>query len=184
MTEIKKQSPQSMLSENLLVHALIKLLDNVPYKQINITILTKEADVARRTFYRHFKSIDELLDFTLQQIATQFYKFQMQQAPKDLKELIFVYFTYWESRKDFLIVLKQNDLLYRLQIAFISITQENQMMSQQSNNIVVDYAIAFSSGAVWSLLVKWLEYGAMQSPKEMKEIAEKVLNHILQNNTN
>lgn len=182
MTELEK--PQSILSKNLLVHALIDLMNDVPYKKINITALTKKADVSRRTFYRHFKTIDELLDFILQQITKQFYEFQLKQSPKNLEELIFVYFTYWEHRKNFLEVLKHNDLLYRLQNTFVSMTQNSPDIIEQTNNIIIDYAVAFSSGAVWSLLVKWLEDGAIQNPQEMSDITKQVLNHIFQSNFN
>lgn len=182
MTKLEK--PQSILSKNLLAHALIDLLNDIPYKKINITALTKKADVSRRTFYRHFKTIDELLDFILQQIAKQFYEFQLKQSPRNLEELIFIYFTYWENRKNFLEVLKQNDLLYRLQNTFVSMIQSSPYIDEQTDNAIIDYAVAFSSGAVWGLLVKWLENGAIQSTQEMSDIAEQILNHIEESKIN
>lgn len=184
MTDSKRENPQRILSKSLLTHALLELMNEIPYNQINITILAKKADVSRRTFYRHFSTIDEMLDFILHQTALKFQKFQEENKPNDFKTLIYVYFLYWKPRKNFLRILKDNGLLYRLQNKLMPMAPtkdiDTSRFSVEINDIVLNYAMAFTSGAVWSLLVKWLEIGVEQSPEEMAEIAENVIIHLTQ----
>lgn len=184
VTKNKRENPQRILSKNLLTHALIELMNEIPYNQINVTILTKKADISRRTFYRHFSTIDETLDFILHQVTLDFQQFQAEKAPTNFKALIYVYFLYWNPRKDFLHILKDNGLLYCLQNKLLPATPSKDIdtsrYSIEINDIIINFAMSFTSGAVWSLLVKWLEGGAIQSPEEMAEIAENVILHLTQ----
>ena len=182
MTEIKKENPQRMLSKSLLVHALLELMEERPYNEINITDLSKKADLSRRTFYRHFATIDEVLDYVLIQISKQFSVYQAQQRPRTLKEIAFTFFSYWQQHRQFLQVLKNNNLLYRLhnKFAIISSNAKEEKAPVYTDVSLIDYAISFTSGALWNLLVKWLDNGAVQSPKEMSDIVECVLKHLTQ----
>ncbi|OZG53333.1 hypothetical protein PSRA_0140 [Pseudoscardovia radai] len=46
----------------LLNDALAVLLNELPFPQITVTMLTRRADLARNTFYAHFSSTDNLLE--------------------------------------------------------------------------------------------------------------------------
>ncbi|MFR0557926.1 TetR/AcrR family transcriptional regulator [Pseudoscardovia radai] len=46
----------------LLNDALAALLNELPFPQITVTMLTRRADLARNTFYAHFSSSDNLLE--------------------------------------------------------------------------------------------------------------------------
>lgn len=178
MTKKRKESPQSKLSKNLLVHALLELLNEKPYKQINITELTEKADLSRRTFYRHFTTIDEVLDFTLEQIYEQFTKYSLEQNITNLKSTIYVYFSYWEKRKSFLFTLKENELLFLLQNKFSPRNHQSENAVINIKKDVIEYAVWFTSGAIWSLLIKWLEDDTKYTPNEMATIAEQIVAHL------
>lgn len=49
-------------------HAFVELLKRKPYNAITISELTREADIDRRTFYLHYKCIEDLVS-EMQQIA-------------------------------------------------------------------------------------------------------------------
>lgn len=178
MTKEKKESPQSKLSKNLLVHALLELLNEKPYKQINITELTEKADLSRRTFYRHFTTIDEVLDFTLEQIHEQFVIYSKEKKITDLKSTIYVYFSYWQKRKAFLLTLKENGLLFILQNKFSPRYHQGKNSVTDVTEDVIEYAVWFTSGAIWSLLIKWLEDDTKYTPEEMADIVQKILQHL------
>ena len=181
MTEKRKENPQRALSKNLIVHALMNLMKEKPYKEIKVTELAQRADLSRRTFYRHFATIDEVLDFTLQQISEQYRCYQTEQNPTDLKSVIYIYFLYFEKRKDFLFTLHKNGLLYLLLQKVRPVPNSNKataLLSEDTTNALIEYAICFSIGAIGSLLEKWIETGATYSAKEMADITEKILQHL------
>lgn len=184
MTELKKDNPQRTLSKSLLIHALLDLMEEVPYQEINVTDLAKKADLARRTFYRHFTTIDEVLDFTLIQISEQFLTFQKQYKPTTLKQIAYTFFCYWQKHISFLHLLKKNNLLYRLHDKFplVQSSDNNRKQSNELDTAIIEYAVNFTSGAMWSLLVKWLENGAVQSPEEMSIMVECILLHLSERN--
>ena len=56
-------NPIALQSKNMYVSALLELMNEKPYNQISISELSDKADLSRRTFYRLFNSMDEILLF-------------------------------------------------------------------------------------------------------------------------
>lgn len=61
----KRPDRRVIRTRRLLSNALIQLMLEVGYENITIRALTDRADTGYATFYRHFKSKDDLLKFTL-----------------------------------------------------------------------------------------------------------------------
>jgi AcrR family transcriptional regulator len=55
--------PSSNISKNMLAQGLMELLEEKEYKAITITQLCEQAKIARRTFYRHFESKEDILSY-------------------------------------------------------------------------------------------------------------------------
>lgn len=49
------------LSKSYMTDALFYLLEGTPYEEISISDITKKAGVGRATFYRHFKTKDDIV---------------------------------------------------------------------------------------------------------------------------
>ena len=64
----KKTDRRSLRSKTMLQKALLTLLRKKKYVKITISEITREADLARVTFYAHFKSKDDLLASYLENI--------------------------------------------------------------------------------------------------------------------
>ncbi len=54
-------TPIAVQSRKMLVEALLALMQEKPYQDISICELTERATLSRRTFYRLFDAIDEIL---------------------------------------------------------------------------------------------------------------------------
>lgn len=179
VTVTRKEHPQKKKSKEWLSHSLIELMKIKPFKEITITEVSNHADLARRTFYRHFQNLDETLDFALQTLSQEFVLFIEQEKPVDFKEVIEAYFTFWLGYKEFLYILKKNHLLYLLLEDFFPYVRDrlshtNSKEKKLDDQIAHDYLFSFSTGGIWNLLVKWLDDGALYSPKEMSEISIKL----------
>ena len=59
---MKRLNPRAARSRRQLGDALIRLLLENDHKTPSVTAVRKRADVAHATFYRHFNSLDELLE--------------------------------------------------------------------------------------------------------------------------
>ena len=66
----KKQTDQSVA---WLTASLLELMDQQPLSKISVTAITNNAQLARRTFYRHFKSPQDLLTHEVDRFCSSFY---------------------------------------------------------------------------------------------------------------
>jgi len=178
VTQTRKEHPQKELSKEWIVNALLDLMDKKNFNQITITELSKNADLARRTFYRHFDTVDDVLDYHMKklskELATLFAEGIAQN--KSFKEYVVIYFSYWEQHKDLLLLLKKNNLLSILLFNFMPSVKEN-LPDNYSNDPTSDYLFYFIFGGICNLLIKWIGDGTKQSAWEMGEIAETISKH-------
>ena len=62
----------NMLVKDYISDALFKLMEKEPYANINITKLVKEAGVCRKSFYRNYNSMEEILIKKIESITDEF----------------------------------------------------------------------------------------------------------------
>lgn len=58
----RKTDRRTLYTRQVIKDALLELTNRIPYEKINVTMLCKQADIARATFYLHYDSLDEVLD--------------------------------------------------------------------------------------------------------------------------
>ena len=56
------KNPSAIRSKALITQSLLKLMHELPYEEITVKRIILEADLVRKTFYRNFKSKDDVLD--------------------------------------------------------------------------------------------------------------------------
>lgn len=179
MTGKRKESPQSRLSKSLLMQALLELMAEKPYHQINITELTLKADISRRTFYRHFTTIDDVLNQLFHKAIMEFLQFLDEQKPKNIKMITRAFFQYWELHKEFLIRLMDNDLIYLLVQKYISEMHYGIYHNlPDEEKYFLEYVFIFFDGGIWNVLIKWFESKPEISAEDMSEIVYKVIEKI------
>ena len=157
--------------------AMAQLLQQVPYQQITVSALATRAGLSRRTFYRHYASIDQLLDELIDVEVTQLFRTIQDAQPQHFQEVVYAYFDYWQARLGFLQSLAANHLLPRLLTELTQATNESLLarMFPQTE----PYIYAFAAGGVWNLLVTWLEAGATDAPAVMAQKARLVAKHLV-----
>ena len=57
----EKENPIAQRYRAMILDAFMKLTRSVPYHEITILRIVQEADVSRQTFYRPFRSKDDIL---------------------------------------------------------------------------------------------------------------------------
>lgn len=66
---MKKENPLTVQSKQWILEALLKLMEEKEYEKITIKELTARADLDRKTFYRNFRSKEEVLYLQLQELC-------------------------------------------------------------------------------------------------------------------
>jgi AcrR family transcriptional regulator len=157
--------------------ALAQLLQQMPYQQITVSALANRAGLSRRTFYRHYVSIDQLLEELLGAEVAQLFKAIQKAHPKHFQEVVYAYFAYWQARLSFLQSLAVNHLLPRLLTVLTQATNDSllALMFPQTE----PYIYAFAAGGIWNLMVAWLQAGAVDAPAVMAQKARLVAKHLV-----
>ncbi len=97
----------ALQSKKMLTNALIRLMATDDYSKITITQICKEADLSRRTFYRLYKTKEDILNEYMDLLTTSFMEKIKESKPKHYPEVATVYFSFCREHMDFLKLLKK-----------------------------------------------------------------------------
>lgn len=155
-----------------LSEALVQLMEEKPFNSITIDEIAAEAGVGRATYFRNFKSKDELLSFKMDMLLKKWYAKHLKNtsAVDGLKFLLEFYY----SNKDFFIPIYKDE-----KGAEIMSTLDKQFFPQiynEENN----YQEMFYIGGINGVFEKWFKCGFKETPEEMIRVF-KTLQSDLQN---
>ena len=176
----KKKNPMAEKSKKWLTDALLEIMKNKPYNKITIKEISDKALLSRRTFYRNFNSKDEVLSLKMEYICREYISYFSGEQNLSYKNIIHIYFKFWKDHLDFLLALDKSDLLYLMLQKFneylpLIYNHFKGHLHLFKNREHLEYALYFSSGGLWNVLLKWIKEGAKKSPEEMESILREAL---------
>ena len=168
-------------SKQWLVDALVTLMKDEAIEDISITEIVQTADLSRRTFYRAFKTKDDLIDYLCRQLADDYFK-SLKASTRDQTPISFAttmqnFFTFWWQQKDLVRLLIRQGLFDRLN----GVWQQNAVAHYrdfpapwhpQGTDQEVNYIMAFALGGLTNILRLWLVQAHPESPEEIQRFAQ------------
>lgn len=149
--------------------ALLELMQEKPIEKISIEEMTARADVGRSTYFRYFKTKDEVLVFKIQQLWNRFaqdHNIQDFQANDDAWTAIRLFF-------EFCLSIRQiNDLLYRVghQQVILDVYLQILRPEKQEEDVIAYYKSNETAYALYGVVNAWILRGYKESPARMGEI--------------
>ncbi|RCX18606.1 TetR family transcriptional regulator [Fontibacillus phaseoli] len=167
--------PSSITSKNMLAQGLVGLLREEEYKDITITKLCDHAQIARRTFYRNFETIEDVLAYSIAGIMGEFVKELNAHVYEDLRTVATVYFAFWEKHARLLLLLSKNNLIHIVFTQYIHYLHQFPKTLWLNGKVPPDEGsfavrLAYISGGLWSVLTYWISSGCQQCPSELAGI--------------
>ena len=179
MDEYINCEPPKIPPKELFRDAFFKLMKEKPIDQISVDELSEQAGLSRRTFYRHFKAIDDLLMYHFRLQTDFFIRHFSRQKPTDYISLAKVFFEHCAIfNKEFLLALKRdNKLEPYLQYLFAKtrFLMEEVFENKRNRALVDTYAANFIIGSLYGVLLRWLKTGMIPGVKDMCEIVSHVM---------
>ncbi|HAT53922.1 MAG TPA: hypothetical protein DCW31_01510 [Lactobacillus sp.] len=161
------------------VVALNQLLANKPLNKITVTNIVARAGYSRRTFYRHFLTLDDILIYQLNELTIELYELLSKQPSLPFKKVVLLFFEFWWPYRALLNQLRYNNRLYLL---------ANSLTNNLSSSLLskikkpdTDYLQQFAIGGMFAMLTHWVQHGCTKSPKEMSKIAQEIQFHLTTN---
>lgn len=171
------QNPSALRSKKEITQALLQLMSTYSYNEITVKQILLESKVARKTFYRNFLSKDDVLDTYIGSVMQQYID-SLQQLPDcQISGILDVIFEFCIQNQELFFLLRDNNLMHMfLQKwnTFIPMIH-NQIVSpdypifREFSAAEIDYIIAFNIGAIWNVIMKWIEQDMKDSPDAIKK---------------
>lgn len=156
------KTPKSEARQIEFQDTLLKMLQKQKLKNITIASLCREMGLSRKTFYKYFDTIEDVLHiiidkelrsgFLLLEIGTQICEF----------------FYFWKKNKWLLDILEENKISQIL----VDRAYNNNFLNIKESE---DYDIQYMKKTVWissmiTVLILWNQGGMKQEPEEMESL--------------
>lgn len=163
-----------------ITNALLLLMSKKNYKNISVVDIVAEAHIGRRTFYRHFKTKDEILLLYCQTILQDFAHFILCKKELTLYSVSLSYFEFCQKHFDFLKLLQQSNMLHFIgdrlpdflsEVAImIGHVLPEQVTATYEKQDIYYYAYYFDMGGYWNITTLWLKKNQPEPPEEMAKM--------------
>lgn len=150
--------------------ALIQLLDTKAFEKITITEIVQHANVSRMTFYKYYKTKQEVLEDYMFEVVHAYYRDASCREDiggvGDLKHICHGFY-FFKQYSDFVMTLvKANQYT-------IIMNAINEYMLYLAKDISVSmshYDLYYYAGAVCNVYMNWVMNGMKESPETMAQI--------------
>jgi AcrR family transcriptional regulator len=162
---LKNQDPRVVRTKALIIQALVKLTEETPYKKIKIQDITQTAQLARQTFYLHYKSKDAVLVDYIDGVFDNFYQeieAHIIASPEPGEIIAWHLFNQWQQHAEFakliiaadvehLVIKSFRNYITRVMGLYIR-NHSMPLNDPEALGFIVDYL----AGASWMVLQRWV----------------------------
>lgn len=172
--------------KQLISKALLELLDCHDYHDITIGRIAEKAHIGRRTFYRYFKTKDEVMEFISYDLMDCFAETVLKNHATDLRSITKSYFEFWEEHINILLLLKKSHLLYFIEDNLPNLIQQVALKTKHATKETLAalpadqlelflYMFHFRLAGFWKLTILWCTETPRKTPEEMSVLMEKII---------
>ncbi len=162
------------LTRGYIYDAFKHLLKNNSYDNISVCDITEKAGVSRMSFYRNFKSKDDLLYQGIDVIFNNLRKSFLLSENKSIYTISKLIFETFKDYKDELFSIANNKVIQHILDKVPEKLKENTATDYM--NKTSQYVPVFYYGAISTVLFDWLKNGAQESPEEMAKLIAGLIN--------
>lgn len=178
MNHKAKVSKQVQRTRKWVVEALLLLLEKQSYEEINITDITNKAGIARQTFYRNYKSKDDIIITYLDDMFEEFKSMPMEQTNSSRSASYISPFRLFMEHREALIKLKNAGLdflifnqLWSYNDFFLQYVYKNE---HDSNKLYNEYLIKFQIGGLLNIILEWIKNDMPLEPEKIGQIVYEI----------
>jgi len=182
------KTDQSVKRQILISKAFLFLMNNSQFSDIKISDVCRQANISRKTFYRYFDSIEDILSFSITTFCEEYsFILQTKLSAKQIPTRNFFdeFLILFDSNQDLINALSKNALINILEEKLIHYWRTEWFFHTPS---LVDKAetfrhdaIAFSIFGIWGLLLEKYHSGGSYSLDEMSQLLSCLMSEPLSN---
>lgn len=168
------------LTRGYIFDAFKYLLKTKNYDEISVCDITEKAGVSRMSFYRNFKSKDDLLYQGIDVIFNNLRKAFQKSENKSIYTISKLIFETFKNYKEELFSIANNKITQHIIETVPEKLKENTATDYM--NKTSKYVPVFYYGALTTVLFNWLKSGAEETPDEMAKLIAGLINFEISDN--
>ena len=156
-------------------NGLLELMQKRKFEEITVTDLCQHLELPRRSFYRYFRDLDDVLDTLMNHTFQDMVISDTSLTIRDLEEN----YRFWLRQKPLLSALARNEMYGKLVEYTVKYAGEESIqayLSQKDLEMELSREIClFVISGSASLLISWYAEGFRRTPEQMAQIAYRML---------
>lgn len=171
-------NPIAIQSKQWIMESLKSLMETRPYKDITISEISDRAGLVRRTFYRNFDSKEDVLLAYFDTLAQEFVARLNEIPVLTTSAALRVFFILCKENEQFLLSVKRSNMMgFMLEYwnrvlpeLHARMLDKIQNFPQTSNDITLEYLLAFNAGGTFNIILKWINEDFTISPDRLADL--------------
>ena len=156
-------------------NGLMELMQDRKFEDIAVTDLCLHLNLSRRSFYRYFRDLEDVLDTLLNHTLQELVICEASLTIRDLEEN----YRFWLSQKKLLSALARSGMYGKLieyTLKYAGEVASKAYLSQKDlePDLSQEISLFAVTGSV-SLLISWYEEGFQKTPEQVAQIAYRML---------
>lgn len=163
-----KRKEANQRVKDRLFSAMVELADHKDWSKLTVTELINQSGVARASFYRNFKSVEDLIDYGIGQMAQRYHAGKpLQRDDFHSREAVLYKFQFYKEYSSIVLAFHRAKLATTL----LDIITDCEIDARGDMPVgsVSKYELYFYAGAFYNVLLCWLEGGAKETPETMAD---------------
>lgn len=151
-----------------LFSTLIEFTGDRDWSRLTVSELIEKSGVARASFYRNFKSVEELIDYGIQKMARCYHEGRPLLDKNPHSRAVMLYkFQFYKEYADLVLAFHRAKVATTLLDVITDC--EIAACGDMSINSISKYELYYFSGAFYNMLLCWLEGGTKETPEDMAD---------------
>lgn len=164
-------------SQVAIAEAYLRVLKTTRHENMTISSICKEAGLTRKTFYRDFESIDDVVDFLVSSESETVFA---STSLTDFEKFCLSLFTFCAKEKAVLQLFQERNIYYLLVHFFNIHFHESPYISSLADKAGItarekDYLISAFVGSQTYTIWDWVKGGCVETPEEMAALSAKIV---------
>lgn len=168
---------RAAMSRTMMRKALVRLLAERPMDSVSVTMICREADVNRSTFYRNYNSTADLLNDICTRVSENIYRAAASAPPSRvrLRRMLANVFAYLERERETVLILMSGNSGVDMLDMFTDITME--FLPPDKREGIGAHVVRFVCAGTLATIGEWLRDPKRGSPEDAAGTIYTLLRH-------
>ena len=163
-----------MKSKDKIVQSLIELMKTHEFEEITVKNISELAEVNRSTYYRNFKSKEDIIKYKLESMMDEYLEEFESKHDKTKEAYIRTILETFLKHEEFLKIIHKQNQSYILQKVLVNYF--NNILREASKKEM--YQVYYHIGGIYNFIICWIENDMKDQPECLAKIGADITSNI------